>query len=46
MELQNRFVSKITQIEKLKKGQQRSKQNIDDLFNVLMQKAFRGELAC
>jgi hypothetical protein len=33
-------------IENIKENQKHSKQLIDDLFDSLMQKAFRGELVC
>ena len=46
LELQNRFANIVKQVEHLREHQSQSKQNIDDLFNALMQKAFKGELAC
>jgi len=42
--LQQKFASIVQQVEQLREHQSQSKQHIDDLFNVLMQKAFRGEL--
>lgn len=42
--LQQKFSKIVEKIEKLKEKQKESKQKIDELFNVLMQKAFRGEL--
>ena len=43
-ELQQKFASIVQQVEQLRKHQNQSRQHIDDLFNVLMQKAFKGEL--
>jgi len=45
-ELQNKFAGIVKQVEKMKSHQNSSKQQIDDLFNVFIQKAFRGELNC
>ncbi|MBM4241546.1 MAG: restriction endonuclease subunit S [Euryarchaeota archaeon] len=45
-DLQLKFGKIAAQIEEIKKQQHQSKQQINDLFNVLMQKAFKGELAC
>jgi type I restriction enzyme S subunit len=45
LELQQKFASIVQQVEQLREHQSQSKQHIDDLFNVLMQKAFKGELA-
>ena len=42
--LQQKFASIVQQIEQLREQQSQSRQHIDDLFNVLMQKAFKGEL--
>ena len=42
--LQQKFAKIVEQVEKLKGKQQKSKENIDELFNSLMQKAFNGEL--
>lgn len=41
---QNKFSSIVREVEQLKGQQKKSKEQIDNLFNVLMQKAFRGEL--
>ncbi len=46
IELQNQFAEIVKQVETLKKHQKQSKQEIDNLFNALMQKAFKGELTC
>lgn len=43
-ELQQSFASIVQHIEKIKKSQKKSKQEINNLFNALMQKAFQGEL--
>ena len=43
--LQQKFASIVEKVEALKEHQKQSKQEIDDLFNALMQKAFKGELA-
>ncbi len=43
--LQNKFGLIAKEVELVKKHQKQSVQQIDNLFNVLMQKAFRGELA-
>ena len=42
--LQKKFVSIVKQVEKLKEYQEKSNQEINNLFNALMQKVFRGEL--
>jgi len=42
--LQQKFASIVEQIEKLKKQQIQSRIEADNLFNSLMQKAFKGEL--
>jgi type I restriction enzyme, S subunit len=42
--LQEKFASIVKHVEKLKEKQKTSKKEIDDLFDVLMQKTFRGEL--
>lgn len=42
--LQEKFASIVEQLESMKEHQKQSKQHIDNLFNVLMQKAFKGEL--
>ncbi len=44
--LQNKFASIVQEVEKLKQHQKRSNQEINNLFNALMQKAFKGELKC
>ncbi len=44
IELQNQFAQVVEQVEQLKEYQNKSKEEIDNLFNVLMQQAFRGEL--
>lgn len=44
IELQQNFASIVQQIEQVREHQGQSRQHIDDLFNVLMQKAFKGEL--
>lgn len=42
--LQKKFSSIVEKVEKLKEKQKQSSKEINDLFNVLMQKAFKGEL--
>ncbi len=42
--LQQTFASIVEHVEKLKETQKKSLQDIEQLFNVLMQKAFNGEL--
>ncbi len=42
--IQNKFSSIVKEIETIKEQQKNSKEQIDNLFNVLMQKAFKGEL--
>lgn len=44
VELQNKFALIVEEVEKLKEYQKKSGGEINDLFNALMQKAFRGEL--
>ncbi|MDP3035899.1 MAG: restriction endonuclease subunit S [Methanobacteriaceae archaeon] len=44
--LQNQFAQIVQQVETLKTHQSKSKQEIDNLFNTVMQKAFKGELIC
>ncbi|MEM3405477.1 MAG: restriction endonuclease subunit S [Candidatus Pacearchaeota archaeon] len=44
IELQQKFASIVEKVEKLKEKQLESKKKIDEMFNSLMQKAFRGEL--
>ncbi|MBI2546577.1 restriction endonuclease subunit S [Candidatus Woesearchaeota archaeon] len=43
--LQEKFAKIVKRVENLKEKQNQSKEKIDNLFNSLMQKAFRGELA-
>ncbi|MHC1599640.1 MAG: restriction endonuclease subunit S [Candidatus Methanospirareceae archaeon] len=43
--LQDKFRKYAEEVEKLKNYQKHSQQEIDNLFNALMQKAFKGELA-
>jgi len=44
IELQQKFAKIVEQVEKLKEKQQKSKEKINEIFNSLMQKAFKGEL--
>lgn len=44
IELQDKFAEQVRKIEKIKQHQQRSEQEINTLFDALMQKAFNGEL--
>jgi type I restriction enzyme S subunit len=44
--LQKEFVTIIKKLKEIKQSQSQSKQEIDNLFNTLMQKAFKGELVC
>ncbi len=46
IELQNKFASIVKEVEAMKEQQKHSKEQIDNLFNALMQKAFKGELTC
>ena len=46
MELREKYAEIVKQVEKLRKSQKQSEQQIDNFFNVLMQKAFKGELTC
>ena len=46
IELQNKFAEIVKQVESMKEHQKESKDQIDNLFNALMQKAFKGELKC
>ncbi len=46
IELQNQFAELVQTIETLKAHQKESKILIDNLFNNLMQRAFKGELVC
>jgi len=40
--LQQKFAKIVEQVEKMKENVKKTKQNSDELFNSLMQKAFRG----
>jgi len=42
--LQQKYARVIQQVEAMREYQKQSKQHIENLFNVLMQKAFRGDL--
>jgi type I restriction enzyme S subunit len=44
IELQNKFSEIVKQVEAMKEQQKQSKEQTDNLFNALMQKAFKGEL--
>jgi len=44
IELQKKFASIVENVEKLKEKQKKSKEYINEMFNSLMQKAFKGEL--
>ena len=44
VELQNKFVEKLKTIKQIKKQAQESLQKSEDLFNSLLQKAFKGAL--
>ncbi len=44
IELQQKFTSVVEKVESMRKNQNKSKQHIEDLFNTMMQKAFKGEL--
>ena len=46
LELQNQFAQTVKKVEQIKTHQKQSKQQINNLFNNLMQKAFKGELTC
>ncbi len=43
--LQQKFASIVKEVEAMKEKQKHSKEHLDSLFNALMQKAFRGEIA-
>jgi type I restriction enzyme S subunit len=43
--LQQKFAKIVEKVEKLKEKQKESKEKIDEMFNSLMSKAFKGELA-
>ena len=42
--LQQKFASMVKEVEQIKEQQKHSKEQIDNLFNALMQKAFKGKL--
>ena len=42
--LQNQFAKIVEEVEQLKQTQEKSKEEIDNLYNKLMQQAFKGEL--
>ncbi len=44
IELQQEFAQIVRQVEQIREHQTQSKQHIENFFNVLMQRAFRGEL--
>ncbi len=44
IELQQKFAAIVARAEEIKEHQKQSKEQIDNLFNVLMQKAFKGGL--
>ncbi len=44
LQLQQKFASIVKHVEKLKEKQKKSKEVIDEMFNALMQKAFKGGL--
>jgi len=44
LSLQHKFASIVRGVEQMKEQQKYSKEQIDNLFNALMQKAFKGEL--
>ena len=44
IELQNKFTQIAKKVEVMRQNQKQSQEFIDDLFNALMQKAFKGEL--
>jgi restriction endonuclease S subunit len=46
VELQNKFVSIVKEIESMKEKQKQSRMQIHNLFDNLMQKIFKGELVC
>lgn len=46
IKLQNKFLEIINREQRLRELQSQSEQQIDNFLNVLMQKAFRGELVC
>lgn len=46
IELQNKFVSIVKEVEAMKEQQKQSRLQIFNFFNHLIQKAFKGELVC
>jgi len=46
LELQNQFAKIALRVETLKTQQSQSKEEINNLFNTLIQKSFKGELVC
>jgi type I restriction enzyme, S subunit len=44
IDIQNKFAEEVKKVEKIKENQKQSEKEIDNLFNSLMQKAFKGEL--
>ena len=44
IELQNQFVDFVKQVDKLKFEMEKSLKELEDSFNSLMQRAFKGEL--
>ncbi len=44
LHLQQKFASIVQQVEQIREHQTQSRQHIENFFNVLMQRAFRGEL--
>ncbi|MFA0846885.1 MAG: restriction endonuclease subunit S [Methanobacterium formicicum] len=46
LQLQNQFANIVEQFEEIKNYQTQSKEQLNNLFNTLMQKAFKGELVC
>ncbi|MEN6551597.1 MAG: restriction endonuclease subunit S [Methanobacterium sp.] len=46
IDIQKQFLELLNQLETIKNHQFQSKQQINNLFNTLMQKAFKGELIC
>ncbi|RJQ16854.1 hypothetical protein C4573_02200 [Candidatus Woesearchaeota archaeon] len=46
LELQNKFASIVNEVQQMKDQQKHSKEHLDNLFNALKQKAFKGGLTC
>jgi type I restriction enzyme S subunit len=44
IQLQNQFADFVTQVDKLKREMENSLKELEDNFNSLMQRAFKGEL--